>query len=48
MVIRELLFENMTNQAIVIARKIEDVINNFEPRVRLNSVKCYPNYDKNA
>ena len=34
--------------AIVIARKIEDVINNFEPRVRLNNVKCYPNYDKNA
>ena len=47
--VRELLFENMTQvTAIVIARKIEDVINNFEPRVRLNSVKCYPNYDKNA
>ena len=44
-----MLFENMTQiTAIVIARKIEDVINNFEPRVRLNSVKCYPNYDANA
>ena len=48
-VVREMLFENMTQiTAIVIARKIEDVINNFEPRVRLNSVKCYPNYDNNA
>ena len=47
--VREMLFENMTQiTAIVIARKIEDVINNFEPRVRLNSVKCYPNYDNNA
>ena len=47
--VREMLFENMTQvTAIVIARKIEDVINNFEPRVRLNNVKCYPNYDNNA
>jgi predicted component of type VI protein secretion system len=37
-----------TITAIVISRKVEDVINNFEPRARLQSVRCYPNYDKNA
>tara|TARA_B110000858_G_C17635846_1_gene395725 strand:- start:65 stop:511 length:447 start_codon:yes stop_codon:yes gene_type:complete len=47
--VREMLFENMTPiAAVVIARKIEDVINNFEPRARLNSVRCYPNYNSNA
>tara|TARA_B100000965_G_C19462446_1_gene700337 strand:- start:574 stop:1020 length:447 start_codon:yes stop_codon:yes gene_type:complete len=47
--VREMLFENMNSiTAVVIARKIEDVINNFEPRARLNSVRCYPNYDRNA
>ena len=43
------LLENMTPiAAVIIARKIEDVINNFEPRARLNSVRCYPNYNSNA
>ena len=47
--VREMLFENMNSiTAVVIARKIEDVINNFEPRATLNSVRCYPNYDRNA
>ena len=44
-----MLFENMNSiTAVVIARQIENVINNFEPRARLNSVRAYPNYDRNA
>ena len=31
----------------VLARKIEDVINNFEPRCRLVSVRAIPDYDRN-
>ena len=47
--VRDMLFELMTPiTAQIIARKIEDVINNFEPRARLNSVRCYPNYNSNA
>ena len=47
--IRELLFEHMNPMtSVVIARKIEDVINNFEPRCRLVSVRAIPDYDKNA
>ena len=47
--VREMLFENMNSiTAVVIARQIENVINNFEPRARLNSVRAYPNYDRNA
>ena len=46
--IREMLFENMTPMvAAVLARKIEDVIENFEPRVRLISVRADPNLDRN-
>ena len=46
--IRDMLFENMsTMTAIVLARKIEDVIENFEPRVRLISVRADPNLDRN-
>ena len=32
----------------VMARKVEDVIENFEPRCRLVSVRAIPDYDKNA
>ena len=47
--VRELLFEHMNPMtSVVIARKIEDVINNFEPRCRLVSVRAIPDYDKNA
>ena len=47
--IREMLFEPMSHiTAIVIARKIEDVINNFEPRARLVSVRTLPDLDRNA
>ena len=34
--------------AVIIARKVEDVINNFEPRARLVSVRAIPDLDRNA
>ena len=47
--VRDMLFENMTPiVANVIARKVEDVINNFEPRARLISVTAIPDLDRNA
>ena len=47
--VRELLFENMNPMtSVVITKKIEDVIENFEPRCRLVSVRAIPDYDKNA
>ena len=47
--VRELLFEPMSPiVAVVIARKIEDVITNFEPRARLVSVRSIPDLDRNA
>ena len=33
---------------IVLSKKIEDVIENFEPRARLVGVRSIPNYDKNS
>ena len=46
--VRDMLFENMTPvTAQILARKIEDVIQNFEPRARLVSVIAFPNLDKN-
>jgi phage baseplate assembly protein W len=46
--VREMLFENMTPMvAVVLTKKIEDVINNFEPRVRLVSVRAIPDFDRN-
>jgi len=46
--VREMLFENMTPMtAVVLAKKIEDVIENFEPRARLISVRSLPNLDRN-
>ena len=47
--VRELLFEPMSPLvAVVISRKIEDVITNFEPRARLVSVRAFPDLDRNA
>ena len=47
--IRNMLFELMTPiTAQILARKIEDVINNFEPRARLVGVTAIPLLDKNA
>ena len=43
------MFEPMSPIAsVVIARKIEDVIKNFEPRARLVSVRSIPDIDRNA
>ena len=47
--VRDMLFELMTPiTAQIIARKIEDVINNFEPRARLIGVTAIPLLDKNT
>jgi len=46
--VRDMLFENMSHMtAFVLAKKIEDVIENFEPRARLISVRADPNLDRN-
>ena len=47
--IRGMLFELMTPlTAQILSKKIEDVIENFEPRARLISVRAIPNLDRNA
>ena len=47
--VRDMLFENMTPiTAQILSRKIEDVINNFEPRARLIGVTAIPLLDKNT
>ena len=47
--VREMLFENITPLiSTIIARQIEDVIENFEPRARLVSVRALPDFDRNA
>ena len=46
--VRDLLFENMSPlTSVVLARAIEDVIENFEPRARLIGVRALPNLDRN-
>ena len=46
--VRDMLFENMSPvTAVVLARKVEDVIENFEPRARLVGVRALPNLDRN-
>ena len=43
-----MLFEPMTPiTANILARKIEDVIENFEPRAKLIGVRARPNLDRN-
>ena len=47
--VRGMLFELMTPfVAAQLTKKVEDVINNFEPRARLVSVRSIPDYDRNA
>ena len=47
--VRGMLFELMTPvTAIILARQVEDVIKNFEPRVRLVSVRAIPDLDRNS
>jgi len=43
------LFELMTPvTAAILARQVQNVIENFEPRARLVGVTAIPNYDKNS
>ena len=47
--VRDILFEPMTAiTAVILNRKIEDTINNFEPRAKLISVRSIPDLDQNA
>ncbi len=47
--VRDMLFELMTPvTAALLARQIQDVIENFEPRARLVGVKSIPDYDRNS
>ena len=47
--IRDMLFEPMTPlTATILAKKVEDVIENFEPRARLMGVRASPDLDRNA
>jgi phage baseplate assembly protein W len=47
--VRDMLFELMTPvSAAILARKIQDVIENFEPRARLVGVRSIPDYDRNS
>ena len=46
--VRDMLFENMSPiTASVLTKKVEDVIENFEPRARLVGVRALPNLDRN-
>ena len=46
--VRDILFEPMTPiTANILARKIEDVIENYEPRAKLIGVRAFPNLDRN-
>jgi|TARA_B110000014_G_C19795159_1_gene413115 phage baseplate assembly protein W len=46
--VRSMLFEPMTPViAQIIARKVEDVIENYEPRARLVGITATPNIDRN-
>ena len=46
--VRDVLFENMTPiTAHILTRKIEMVIEQFEPRARLISVTAFPDLDRN-
>ena len=47
--IRDMLFENMSSiTAFVLSKKIEDVIENFEPRVNNIGVDVFPSPDENT
>jgi hypothetical protein len=47
--VRDILFEPMTPiTAYVLTMKIEEVIENFEPRARLVGVRAMPNLDNNS
>ena len=46
--VRDMLFENMSPVvASILNKQIEDVVVDFEPRVRLVGVRALPDYDRN-
>ena len=47
--IRQLLFENLTPMvAIQLERKVQEVLENFEPRAQINNILARPGLDRNA
>ena len=47
--VRDMLFELITPvTSAILARQIQNVIENFEPRARLTRVSAIPNYDNNS
>ena len=47
--VRALLFENMTPlTALNLQRKIEEVLNNFEPRAKITQILADPDTDRNG
>ena len=47
--VRSLLFENMTPlTALNLQRKVQEVLINFEPRIRLVQIYATPDYDGNS
>jgi len=47
--VRALLFENMTPlTALNLQRKVQEVLINFEPRIRLVQIYATPDYDNNS
>ena len=47
--VREMLFENMTPiTAVIIGKKVQDVIENYEPRAQVVGVKSTPDLDRNS
>ena len=47
--VRDMLFENMTpTTAHILTRKVEMVVENFEPRAKLIGIRAQPNLDRNA
>jgi phage baseplate assembly protein W len=47
--VRKMLFENLDIvTATALEREIEQVIKNYEPRVKLESISVAPNFDNNA
>ena len=46
--VREMLFEPMTPlTSVILSKKVQDVIENYEPRARLVGVKARPDLDRN-
>ena len=47
--VRDMLFELMTPiTAVILAKHVEDVVENFEPRARLIGVQARPDLDRNV